>query len=128
MPTVLFVLALHLLVMSELTGLREAAGVRLSSGRAVVVLLGAVLIAVGNLLPQTRPNVAFGLRTSRTLSNAQLWQHVHRAGRYAAVGLGLVIAVAGVLLRDEAFGAVVAGAALLGGLTVMVTYRRHAGA
>src|SRR6476619_4539894 len=46
----LFITALHLLVMSELTGGRNAIGLQLSAGRVVVVLLGAALIAIGNLL------------------------------------------------------------------------------
>jgi SdpI/YhfL family protein len=122
----LFVLALHTLVMIVLTGAMDAAGFRLSAGRVVVVLFGAVLIAIGNLLPRTRPNVAFGLRTTRTLTDPQLWQHVHRAGGYAMVGLGIVIALTGLVLTHQALGAVIGGAALFAALTVFATYRKHA--
>jgi len=122
----LFVLALQVLVMIELTGAMDAVGVRLSAGRAVVVLLGVVLIAIGNLLPRTRPNVAVGVRTTRTLSNAQLWQQVHRAGGYATVALGIVIALTGLLLAPDAVGAVVCGAALCAATSVFVSYRKHA--
>jgi uncharacterized membrane protein len=90
------------------------------------VLFGAVLIAIGNLLPRTRPNVAFGLRTTRTLTDPQLWQHVHRAGGYAMVGLGIVIALTGLVLTHQALGAVIGGAALLAAMTVFATYRKHA--
>jgi uncharacterized membrane protein len=120
----LFVLALHVLVMIELTGAMDAIGLRLSAGRAVVVLLGVVLVAIGNLLPRTRPNVAVGVRTARTLTNAQLWQQVHRAGGYATVGLGIIIALTGLVLRHEALGPVVSGAALFAAMTVLVSYRR----
>jgi len=122
----LFVVALHLLVMIELTGAMNAAGLHVSTGRAVVVLLGIVMIAIGNLLPRTRPNVAVGVRTSRTLTNAQLWQQVHRAGGYATVGLGIVIAITGVLLTHELLGAVVSAAALCAVLSVVVSYRKYA--
>jgi len=122
----LFVLALHVLVMIELTDTMNALGVRLSAGRAVVVLLGVVLVAIGNLLPRTRPNVAVGVRTARTLTNARLWQHVHRAGGYATVGLGAVIAVTGLVLTHEALGAVIGAAALFAAMTVFVTYRKYA--
>jgi hypothetical protein len=122
----LFVLALHLLVMIELTDTMNALGVRLSAGRAVVVLLGVVLVAIGNLLPRTRPNVAVGVRTARTLTNTLLWQHVHRAGGYATVGLGAVIAVTGLVLTHEALGAVIGAAALFAAMTVFVTYRKYA--
>jgi uncharacterized membrane protein len=124
----LFVVALHVLVMIELTDAIDAVGLRLPAGRAVVVLLGVVLVAIGNLLPRTRPNVAVGVRTTRTLTNTQLWQRVHRVGGYATVGLGIVIAVTGLVLTHEALGAVVCGAAFLAAMTVFVSYRKHAGA
>jgi len=120
----LFVLALHVLVMMQLTGAMD--GLRLPASRAVVVLFGVVLVAIGNLLPRTRPNVAVGVRTTRTLANAQLWQQVHRAGGYATVGLGIVIAVTGLVLTHETVGAVVSAAALVAAATVFVSYRRHA--
>jgi SdpI/YfhL protein family len=122
----LFVLALHVLVMIELTGAMNALGVRLSAGRAVVVMLGVVLVAIGNLLPRTRPNVAVGVRTARTLTNTLLWQHVHRASGYATVGLGAVIAVTGLVLTHEALGAVIGAAALFAAMTVFVTYHKYA--
>ena len=122
----LFVLALHVLVMMQLTGAMDAGGLRLSAGRAVVVLFGVVLVAIGNLLPRTRPNVAVGVRTTRTLANAQLWQQVHRAGGYATVGLGIVTALTGLVLTHETVGVVVSAAALVAAATVFVSYRRHA--
>jgi hypothetical protein len=122
----LFVVALHTLVMIQLTGAMDAVGVRVSAGRAVVVLLGVVLVAIGNLLPRTRPNVAVGVRTARTLTNTQLWQQVHRAGGYATVGLGLVIAVTGLVLTHETLGAVISAAAFLAAMIVFASYRKHA--
>jgi len=124
----LFVVALHALVMIELTQVTTAFGVALPGPRTVVVMLGLVMIAIGNLLPRTRPNVAVGLRTSRTLTNPQLWQQVHRSGGYVTVALGVVIAVTGLVLAHEAVGAVVGGAALVAATSVFVSYRRHAGA
>ena len=121
----LFVVALHALVMIELTGARDAVGFRLSAGRAVVVLLGVVLIAIGNLLPRTRPNVAVGVRTARTLTDTQVWQQVHRAGGYATVGLGTVIAVTGLVLTHETLGAVVGAAAFFAAMVVFASYRKH---
>jgi uncharacterized membrane protein len=122
----LFIVALHALVMIELTGAIDAVGLRLSAGRAVVVMLGIVLVGIGNLLPRTRPNVAVGLRTRRTLANAQLWQQVHRAGGYATVGLGAVIVVTGLILTHEALAQVISGAALLAVTAVLVSYHRYA--
>jgi uncharacterized membrane protein len=122
----LFVVALHVLVMIELTGALDATGVHVPSGRLVIVLLGLVLVAIGNLLPRTRPNVAVGLRTTRTLTNAQVWAQVHRASGYATVGLGIVIGVAGLLLTHETLGGVVGGGAVLAAFVVFVSYRNYA--
>ena len=126
--TLVFVLALHVLVMIALTDAQNANGIRVSAGRLVVVLLGLAFVGIGNLLPRTRPNVAVGLRTKRTLTNAQLWGQVHRAGGYATVGLGVVIGVTGLVLTHEALGGMVGGAGLLAATVVLVSYRRYAGA
>jgi uncharacterized membrane protein len=120
----LFVVALHVLVMFELTGGLNAIG-RVSAGRLVVVLLGLVCVAIGNLLPRTRPNVAVGVRTQRTLTNAQLWGQVHRVGGYATVGLGIVIGVTGLVLTHGMLGAVVGAAALFSATVVFISYRKY---
>jgi len=120
---VFFVVALHVVVMARLTGAANALGVQVS-WRLVVVLLGLVTIAIGNLLPRTRPNVAVGVRTTRTLGNAQVWQQVHRVAGYTAVGLGLVIVLASlVIAHKEAIGAVVSAAALCAAAVVFASYR-----
>jgi hypothetical protein len=121
----LFVLVLHTLVMIVLTGAIEADSLRSSASRAVVVLLGVVLIMIGNLLPRTRPNIAVGVRTTRTLTNTQVWQQVHRVGGYATVGLGVVIALTGLVLARESVGPVISAAALFAAVAVLVSYRKH---
>jgi len=122
----LFVVALHVVVMIQLTGAADTLGLRLSAGRTVVVMLGAGMVAIGNLLPRTRPNIAVGVRTARTLSNRALWQQVHRVGGYATVAVGTVTAVAGFVLRHDAVGPVVTAAALCAAATVFISYYRHA--
>lgn len=122
----LFVTALHMLVMIELTGMLGGVVLPLPVGRVVIVLLGAALVAIGNLLPRTRPNVAVGVRTARTLSNARLWQQVHRASGYATVALGLVMAMTGLVLRHDMLGRVVSAAALIAAMSILIVYRRYA--
>ena len=72
--------------------------------------------------------VAVGVRTAQTLANAQLWQQVHRAGGYATVALGIVVAVTGVVAARDVVGPVVVAAAVCASIPVVVSYRRHAGA
>jgi immunity protein, SdpI family len=120
-----FVVALHSLVMAVLTTAIEPMG-RVSASRVVVVLLGALLIAIGNLLPRTRPNVALGVRTRRTLASAPLWQRVHRVGGYATVALGAVMACTGLVIGKQAMGAIISAAALAAAVAVAVSYHRYA--
>jgi len=124
----LFVVSMHALVMVELTAAASAIGIRLSAGRIVIVLLGLVMVAIGNLLPRTRPNVAVGLRTRRTLADPRLWQQVHRSGGYVTVVFGLVVALAGVVLAHNVAGAVVSGAGAVAVASIFMVYRRHAAA
>jgi immunity protein, SdpI family len=122
----LFVVALHVIVMIELTDVMDAAGIRTVAGRMVIVLLGLTFMAIGNLLPRTRPNVGVGVRTKRTLANAQLWQQVHRVSGYATVGLGVVIFIIGFVMTKKSAGALVLGASGVAAMIVYASYRRHA--
>jgi hypothetical protein len=126
--TILFVFGLNALVMILLTDAMDAVGVRTWGGRSVIVLLGLTIAAIGNLLPRTRPNVAFGVRTEQTLANAQLWQQVHRVGGYLAVGLGILTTLAGLIARPMAGFSFVFLAAILAGMITFVTYRKYANA
>jgi uncharacterized membrane protein len=119
---VVFVMALHLLVMLNLGGIEW---IRPWGPRLVVALFGGVFIAVGNLLPRTRPNLALGIRTSRTLSDRAFWIRLHRTCGYLSVALGVVIVVAGLLLSGPAIGQVVGAAALSSVAALLVAYRRH---
>lgn len=124
--TLLFVFALHVVVMVLLTDAMDAVSIRSWGGRSVIVMLGLTIMGIGNLLPRTRPNVAFGVRTTRTLTNTRLWQQVHRVGGYVTVGLGIITAITGLMLRPMEG---VSAAFLFGVLAIMimfVSYRRYA--
>ena len=122
----LFVFALHVVVMVLLTDLMDAVGIRTWGARSVMVMLGLTIAAIGNLLPRTRPNVAVGVRTTRTLSNAQLWQQVHRLGGNLTVGLGVVTVLTGLMLRPMAGVSAAFLAAVLASLILFVSYRKYA--
>jgi len=118
---VLFIVGLHVLVLLNFGG---AEWLRFRGPRIVVVLFGAAFIAIGNLLPRTRPNLAFGIRTSRTLTDRSLWIRVHRTCGYVSVALGAVIVMAGLFVSGRAIGPVVAAAALIALAVLFATYRR----
>ena len=101
---VIFIIALHVLVVSNLAGVAWARAV---GPRGVVVLVGALLISAGNLLPRLRPNLAIGIRSRRMLSDAQLWARMHRFAGYTTVITGCTVGVAGLFLSGPAIGRVV---------------------
>jgi uncharacterized membrane protein len=122
----LFLLGVHATVLVGLTGLLRD---RHWAARIVPVLLGLVMIGIGNLLPRTRPNLAIGIRTSRTLSDRAVWAHTHRVAGYVVVALGFVTLVAGISVPPP-FGPamiiVVAPAAALGIPALLFWFKRHA--
>jgi hypothetical protein len=120
---VLFVVALHALVMAELVGQVVP---RVWAMRAVVVLLGLTFVAVGNLLPRTRPNVAIGVRTRQTLANGQMWTQVHRVGGYVTVFWGVVIAASAVALSGPVLGLAISLSGAASVAVLVAAYRRHA--
>ena len=85
-------IALHVMVLAGMVGMLRG---QMLAPRLVVILLGLLFVGIGNLLPRTRPNLVIGIRTSRTLADRGLWMHTHRVGGYVAVGLGIVIVLAG---------------------------------
>jgi hypothetical protein len=115
----LFLISVHVIVLAVL--LRVEA-VEFWASRGVVVLVGVTLIAVGNLLPRTRPNFALGIRTSRTLVDRQLWMQTHRVGGYLAVAVGTITIISGLFLSGTQVAALPGIAFLIGAGILAVSY------
>ena len=117
---VLFIAALHGTVLVGLLG----RGILWRGGRLVPrvapALLGLAFVAIGNLLPRIRPNVAIGIRTARTLRDREAWLRVNRIAGYVAVSLGAVIVFAALLIPPGRQVAPVVGAAGLIAVVVLV--------
>ena len=79
-----------------------------------LVVVGIVLIALGDALPKSRPNFFVGIRTPWTITDPENWIATHRyASRIiAAVGLGIVV-VALLPIDAEARGSLVDAAILV---------------
>ena len=120
---VLFTIALHVVLIASLAGV---ASVRAAAPRLGVVLFGLMLVAVGNLLPQTRPNLVIGIRTSRTLGDRRFWMRLHRVGGYAAVAVGAVVVFSGLFLSHVQIAQAFHVAAFAAALALIASYRRHA--
>lgn len=61
-----------------------ALGTKLSMGMMAMVLVGILLIVMGNLLPKAKLNYVFGVRTPWTLNDPENWI---KTNRFAARGL-----------------------------------------
>ena len=59
--------------------------------------LGALLIAIGNALPKSRPGFFIGIRTPWALIDTDNWIATHRLGSRTTITSGAMIAVAAVL-------------------------------
>jgi uncharacterized membrane protein len=120
-----FLMGVHAIVLIGLLGMLRGMP---WAARLVPALLGLTMIGIGNLLPRTRPNLAIGIRTSRTLSDRAVWMRTHRIAGYLIVGLGGVILVGGIAVPPPLGPAMIllaAPAAVLG-LSVLVYRAREA--
>ena len=111
---VLFIGALHGTVLTGLLGRGVVDRTGPIVPRLAPVLLGAGLITIGNLLPRVRPNVAIGIRTSRTLRDRDAWLRANRTAGYVAVALGFAIVAAALFVPPgPRIAAVVGGIGML---------------
>ena len=92
--------------------------------RVFAALVGAAIMATGNIMPRTRPNWIAGLRTRRTLSDPDAWRRTHRY--FGALLLVTGIAVIAASLFSAPYALLVAAvgslfsaitASILGGRT-----------
>lgn len=54
-------------------------------------ILGAGLIAAGNIMPRTRPNWVAGIRTRATLTDPAVWLKTHRALGALMIATGVIV-------------------------------------
>ena len=87
----MLVVGVHVVVLAAIAGLLSGRG---WAAQLVPVMLGLAMISIGNLLPKTRPNLALGIRTRRTLADRACWSRTHRLAGYVLVICGLAIIVA----------------------------------
>jgi uncharacterized membrane protein len=103
--TALLMTSIHLVV------LRAALSPLPQLGNAIWLLLGAVFIVLGVLLPRTRRNPFFGVRTAFALASDENWARTQRVGGWTMAAGGAVAVVAAVLDAPAvAFSAIVVSA------------------
>jgi uncharacterized membrane protein len=88
----LFMLALHVLMLGSVLGWWPHAGIP----RAVIALAGALLVMLGNYLGKTTRNFFMGIRTPWTLASDEVWRRTHRLGGWLFVATGAALLGMGV--------------------------------
>lgn len=83
---------------------------------AVPIMIGLLLIVVGNTMGKIRPNWFVGIRTPWTLTSKRAWVKTHRAGGWLLIADGVGLMVAG--LSGWVWGI----PALIGGLLAGVAW------
>ena len=64
------------------------------------ILVGALLIILGNYMPKARINALYGLRTKWSMANDRVWQKSQRFGGFSSVICGIVLILLGVFVRQ----------------------------
>ncbi len=77
--------------------LLTAKGERLPMQHIIPVLLGLLLVIIGNYFGKLRKNFFAGIRTPWTLASNEVWTRTHRLGGWLFVTGGLAIVAAGLL-------------------------------
>lgn len=69
-----------------------------------LILIGLMLIFLGNLMPKTPRNFFIGIKTPWTLANDDVWQQTHRLGGWMFAISGLIMIAKGfVMVNNNAF-------------------------
>ena len=66
--------------------------------RLTSVLLGVLLIVLGNFMPKARMNQFYGLRTRWSMSSDEVWRKCQRFGGFASVAAGALLLAASLFL------------------------------
>jgi uncharacterized membrane protein len=104
--SLLLVLAGHLVVLAM------ALGYHVPVGRIVPALLGVLYLVFGSVMPRTRSDWWFGVRTPWSLSSDRVWARTHRLAGYSMSGAGLVMILAALILPSGVGVPVALGASI----------------
>ncbi len=91
-------------------------------GKVSVILMGGVFLVLGNLMPKTRSNPFFGVRTSWSTYNDNTWRKTNRFGAFALVAVGLLTVALGLFMRNSFAAAMASLGLMLLAVAVTVIY------
>lgn len=113
--TLTLMLVVHFMIIGGALGVPILSGVRL-----IIVAIGVFFIVIGNVLPRTRRNWLFGIRTWWTMSDDRVWAESNRVGGYLMAGAGVLITLTALL--EPPIGFVAAALVVMVSVVASVAY------
>ena len=98
-----------------------ALGLPLDTGAIVRVLVGALLMGLGNFMGRLKRNYFVGIKTPWALADDEVWRLTHRRGGLVFVAMGLVFLASLAIPQGPALEAIVS-ASTLGGVAYIFLY------
>lgn len=77
-----------------------ALGVDISISLIATLIVGVIMIIIGNYLPKSRQNYTIGIKNQWTLSNVDVWNSTHRMAGILYILGGLVIIIGNFFFRN----------------------------
>lgn len=68
-------------------------GYNISIAKTVSLLVGILIVAIGNYMAKIKRNWFFGIKTPWTLSSENVWNKTHRLGGWVFILFGLIIII-----------------------------------
>jgi uncharacterized membrane protein len=90
--------ATGLIVLIQIIMVLAGLGIEFDVIRIVGIGIGLMLVALGNVMPKSRPNGVAGIRIPTTMRSASNWQATHRLAGWLTIVGGLVLIVASVFV------------------------------
>ena len=70
--------------------------------RVLSLVMGVLLVALGNVMPKARKNALFGVRTRLSMSSDEIWRKSQRFGGFASVVAGALLLADAMFLEGAA--------------------------
>ena len=67
---------------------------------SVVILMGILLIILGNYMPKARLNALYGVRTKWSMANERIWQKSQRFGGVTSVICGVILLALSIFVKE----------------------------
>lgn len=89
----LFNILTYFFIYTAIKGVNNLNDLPIDSNSMIVLLLGIVMIIIGNIIPKAKMNSMLGLRTKWSMSSEEVWKKSQRFGGYSLVLTGVLMII-----------------------------------